>query len=254
MFPLERRPDGEPPLRVQVVVAHPDDETFGCGSLLLHAAATGAVTSVVCATRGEAGQVADGVEVPAAGLGALREQELRDAADVLGVTEVRMLGFGDSDMNGDLAPGTLCAVPLHDVVDAVHEAATDFGADVLVSLDGTDHRDHARARDAARQVADSLGLPLYLVAIPRSLLQRWVDHQRAADPGSAYLEVVDIGTPDDQLTHVFDTEELYERRWEAMRAHRSQTGPFAGLPEDLERAFLTREYLVEDRPPARRAT
>jgi hypothetical protein len=39
-----------------------------------------------------------------------------------------------------------------------------------------------------------------------------------------------------------------------MRAHRSQTGPFAGLPEDLTQAFLTREYLVEDRPPARPAT
>jgi LmbE family N-acetylglucosaminyl deacetylase len=245
VFPLERRRDGAPPLHVQVVVAHPDDETFGCGSLLLHAAAAGAVTSVVCATRGEAGEVADGVEVPAAGLGTLREQELRDAAEVLGVSDVRLLDFGDSDMTGDLAPGTLCAAPLGDVVDAVRAAATDVGADVLVSLDGTDHRDHARVRDASRVVAEELGLPLYLVAIPRSLLQRWVDHKRSADPGSAYLEVIDIGTPDEQLTHVFDSSEHYERRWEAMRAHRSQAGPFAGLPEDLERAFLTREYLVE---------
>jgi len=28
--------------RVQVVVAHPDDETYACGSLLLQAAAAGA--------------------------------------------------------------------------------------------------------------------------------------------------------------------------------------------------------------------
>ena len=45
-------------LRLQVVVAHPDDETFGCGSTLLHAAQVGAVTAVTCATRGEAGEVA----------------------------------------------------------------------------------------------------------------------------------------------------------------------------------------------------
>src|SRR5690242_4937705 len=62
--------------RLQVVVAHPDDETFGCGSLLLHAAAKGATTSVVCATRGEAGEGA------ADDLGAVRERELREAARV----------------------------------------------------------------------------------------------------------------------------------------------------------------------------
>ena len=232
---------------MQVVVAHPDDETFGCGSLLLHAAATGAVTSVVCATRGEAGETAEGVEVPPGGLAAMREAELREAARLLGVSDVRLLGFGDSDMTGDPAPGTLCAAPLEAVVSEVQAAAEAFRADVLVTLDGTDHRDHARIRAASEVVAARLGLPLYAVAIPRSLLQRWVDHQRVVNPDSVYLGIVEIGTPDDQLTHVFDTAEHYEARWEAMRAHRSQTGPFAGLPEDLALAFLTKEFLVEVR-------
>ena len=31
------------PTRLLVAVAHPDDETFGCGGLLLHAAAAGTV-------------------------------------------------------------------------------------------------------------------------------------------------------------------------------------------------------------------
>ncbi len=249
MFPLSPRPDTEPPLRLQVVVAHPDDETFGCGSLLMHAAATGAVTSVVCATRGEAGETTDETVVPAGGLGELREGELREAARLMDVTDVRVLGFGDSDMTGDIAPGTLCAVDLDEVVRGVQAAAEDFRADVLVTLDGTDHRDHRRVREASEVVAERLDLPLYAVAIPRSLLQAWVDHQRQVDPASAYLGIVELGTPDEQLTHVFDSGELYERRWEAMRAHRSQTGPFAGLPDDLARAFLTREYLVELRRP-----
>jgi N-acetyl-1-D-myo-inositol-2-amino-2-deoxy-alpha-D-glucopyranoside deacetylase len=44
-------------VRLPVVVAHPDDETFGCGSLLAHAATRQVSTVVVCATRGEAGNV-----------------------------------------------------------------------------------------------------------------------------------------------------------------------------------------------------
>jgi LmbE family N-acetylglucosaminyl deacetylase len=65
-----------PMYRMQVVVAHPDDETFGCGSLLLHAVAQGATTSVVCATRGEEGGDADDLRE-------VRERELRDRAMAL---------------------------------------------------------------------------------------------------------------------------------------------------------------------------
>ena len=41
--------------RLLLVHAHPDDETFGCGSLLAHARRMGVRTVVACATRGEAG-------------------------------------------------------------------------------------------------------------------------------------------------------------------------------------------------------
>src|SRR4051794_34408189 len=91
-------------LRLQVVVAHPDDETFGCGSLLLAAAQTRPVTAVTCATPGDAGEVAAGVTVPQGGVAALREAELREAARLLGVRRVDLLGFRDSGMEGPCGP------------------------------------------------------------------------------------------------------------------------------------------------------
>ena len=92
-------------MRLLVVIAHPDDESFGCGSVLARAAAAGDETMVLCATRGEAGES----RFPTADLAAQREKELRAAASILGVGTVELLGYVDSDMAGDPEPGTLAA-------------------------------------------------------------------------------------------------------------------------------------------------
>ena len=84
-------------MKLLVVVAHPDDESFGCGSVLARAAAAGHDTAVLCATRGEAGES----RIRADDLAALREAELREAARVLGVGEVRLLDHADSGMTGE---------------------------------------------------------------------------------------------------------------------------------------------------------
>jgi LmbE family N-acetylglucosaminyl deacetylase len=234
-----------PLLRLQVVVAHPDDETFGCGSLLLHAARAGAVTAVTCATRGEAGEVADRVTVPAGGLAALRERELREAAALLGVRRVDLLGFGDSGMDGPAGPGTVAGAGAEELLDAVDASVAAFRPDVLVTLDGGDgHRDHVRVRDATLAVAQRRGLPAYLVALPRSFMRRWADHMSRVDPGSPYLHLGELGTPDDEVSIVLDTTSHVAQRWEAIRAHRSQTSPFEGLPDELARLVLTRDHLV----------
>jgi LmbE family N-acetylglucosaminyl deacetylase len=243
MFPI---PSGcGPLLRLQVVVAHPDDETFGCGSLLLHAAQAGACTAVTCATRGEAGEVTDRVTVPDGGLAELREGELREAARLLGVRRVDVLGFGDSGMVGEPGADTLVGARYDDVVEAVERSVTAFRPDVLVTLDAGDgHRDHARIRDATVTVARRRGVPVYLVALPRSFMQRWAEHLSSVDPGSTYLHLGELGTPDEEISVVLDTTPHVAQRWEAIRAHRSQTSPFEGLPDDLARFVLTRDHLV----------
>lgn len=233
-------------VRFQVVVAHPDDETFGCGSLLLHAREAGAETAVVCATRGEAGEVSPDVTVPPGGVAALREGELYAAAAVLGVGTVELLDFTDSGMEGDPAPGTLCAADPARIETAVAEAVDRFRPDVLVTLDGGDgHRDHLRVRAATTRVAEARRLPLYLHCLPRSVMSRWAEHRAKVDPDSAYLRGLELGTPDEQVTDVLDTGRHLAARWEAIGRHRSQASPFDGLPEDVQQAFLTREHLIE---------
>jgi len=232
-------------LRLQVVVAHPDDETFGCGSTLLHAAQVGAVTAVTCATRGEAGEVAPGVVVPEGGLGAVREAELRVAAGLLGVRSVDVLDFRDSGMEGVPERGSLVAVDEAEVRAAVCAAVERFRPDVLVTLDAGDgHRDHARIRDVTIAVGAALGVPVYLQCLPRSTMRRWADHMATVDPDLAYLRLGELGTPDDEVSVVVDTHTFLEQRREAIRAHRSQTSPFEGLPDDLAEEFLTQDHLI----------
>jgi LmbE family N-acetylglucosaminyl deacetylase len=241
MFPMENASG----TRLQVVVAHPDDETFGCGSLLLHARSAGATTAVCCATRGEAGEVTHGVAVPPAGVGQLREDELRAAAQLLGVERVDLLDFLDSGMSADAAPGSLVGVEASRVRASISGAVDAFGPDVIVTLDGSDgHRDHGRVRDVTIEVAAERGIPVYLQCLPRSVMKEWAQFMSREHADSVYLALGELGTPDDQITHVVDTSEFWQQRWTAIRAHRSQTSPFEGLPDDLARAFLCRENLV----------
>lgn len=232
--------------RVQVVVAHPDDETFGCGSVLLHAAAAGAVTAVCCATRGEAGGTGPD-------LGAVREAELGEAAAALGVRHVDLLGYRDSGMNGPAGERTLAGAPFERVVADVRAAMEAFEPDVVVTLDASDgHRDHARIRDAAVRAAEELGvLRVYLHGLPRSLIQRWVEHMRRARPDVEHLDgdTAALGTPDEEITTVLDGRVHLPARERAMVLHASQTSPFEGLPDDLRAEFLATDHLRRIVPP-----
>jgi LmbE family N-acetylglucosaminyl deacetylase len=230
-----------------VVVAHPDDETFGCGSLLLHARASGAVTAVVCATRGEAGQPAPGSGIAPADLGRVREAELRTAASMLGVSEVHLLDFVDSGMDGVADAATLAGAPFDDVCTRVRECIERFRPTVVVTLDAGDgHRDHARMRDATLTAARDTRWRIeriYLQCVAKSLMQRWLDYMGVRNPDSAQPYSDAPGTPDELITTVIDTAIHLDARDAAMAAHTSQVSPFDGLPADLRRDFLAADRL-----------
>lgn len=187
-----------------VVVAHPDDETFACGSILMHAAER-TRTVVVCATRGEAGELAPGAPQPPHGLPAMREAELRRAAGVLGVDEVELLDLLDSGMSGPPPAGSLCAVGDDALADKVRQAVDRHRPSVVVTLDGGDgHRDHLRLRDAVVAAVDPT-TPLYLHCLPRSLMHAWLRHHADDSSADVYAELPEIGTPDEEVTTVLDT-------------------------------------------------
>jgi LmbE family N-acetylglucosaminyl deacetylase len=248
---LDRDPvlDVRPGDRWLVAVAHPDDESFGCGSAIARAAALGAEVTVACATRGEAGEPPPGS--PDCGdLGAVREAELHRAAGRLGVARVELLGYRDSGFDGDAGPGTLCAAPVADVARVFGRLVEDLRPAVVVVLDGSDgHRDHLHVRAAVRAALPALPEPRPQVVehcLPNGLMRRWLDEMRAVRPDTAYhaLDPAVLGRPDADITDVVDVTAVLDRREAAMAEHRSQTSPYDGLSPELRRAFLTSDHFA----------
>jgi LmbE family N-acetylglucosaminyl deacetylase len=139
--------DGESATSALVVVAHPDDESFGLGGVLSLLAGAGIAIRVLCLTHGEASTLGATED-----LGDVRAAELRCAAAELSVRDVVLL---------DLPDGGLAAVPSDVLEDIVDRHIGD--ADLLVSFETggvTSHPDHRAATAAAAGVADRRGLPV----------------------------------------------------------------------------------------------
>ncbi len=89
------------PLRMLSVHAHPDDESSKGASTVALYASQGIGATLVCCTGGEAGDVLnpamDRPEVRDR-LVEVRQEELAEAASIIGYDRVEMLGYHDSGM------------------------------------------------------------------------------------------------------------------------------------------------------------
>jgi LmbE family N-acetylglucosaminyl deacetylase len=234
-----------------VTVAHPDDETFGCGSLIAYAAHAGAEVTVLCATRGEEGERTPDIATDA-DLGAVRTEELHTAAAILGVHEVLLLEHRDSGFDGPMPPGALGDVPLDALAPSIRSVIERVAPTVVVTLDASDgHRDHECIRTATHAALARLdGAPPAVVAevaLSNRLMRRWAaEMAEGGDADSPYLRIdLDVlGTPDERITDVLDLAELLDVRERAIAAHASQRSPFEDLSPELRRAFLADTSLI----------
>jgi LmbE family N-acetylglucosaminyl deacetylase len=88
-------------VNVLAFFAHPDDETILAGGVLALLAESGAHVHVLCATRGEGGEVGEPPLCLPAELGAVREQELVCAVAALGGRSLTFLGYTDPRVGPD---------------------------------------------------------------------------------------------------------------------------------------------------------
>ncbi len=102
----------DPPSRVLVCVAHPDDIDFGVAGTVARLTRAGTEVVYGLATSGEAGPPED---LPRRELIEIREREQRAAATAVGVTDVRFLGLPDGHLIADLATRRVVSRLIRDV-------------------------------------------------------------------------------------------------------------------------------------------
>jgi N-acetylglucosamine malate deacetylase 2 len=82
-----------------VVMAHPDDESMGCGGLILRHTRAGVPVSLICATRGEAGWSGKPTGAKREDLAQIRTAELEEAAAALAIRTVEVWDYPDGGVN-----------------------------------------------------------------------------------------------------------------------------------------------------------
>jgi LmbE family N-acetylglucosaminyl deacetylase len=137
------------------ILAHPDDESFGMGGTLATYSRRGVKVHLVCATRGEAGEVSQEYLEGFGSIAEKREAELRCAAGILGLDEVHFLDYRDSGMTGspdNQHPQALAAAPIEKVTAELVPYIRRLKPQVVVTFDpigGYRHPDHIAIHLAA---------------------------------------------------------------------------------------------------------
>lgn len=197
------------PNRMLVILAHPDDESFAIGGTLTKYAHQGVEVILLCATRGEAG--IRGLSPEEAG--AIREGELRKAAQHLGIG-VYFLGYQDGELAQTKPEALLETVACW--IDLVQpQVIITFGPDGV-----SGHPDHVTISHIVTQVYDQFykkGILLYIHPSEATVLGCGVSFSNS-DDGKPLMEV--------------DISDYKLEKVRAIQSHASQEPGLSGKPEE----------------------
>lgn len=258
-----------------VVLAHPDDESFGTGGTLALYARQGVKVHLVCATRGEVGEMEEHFLEGFGSAAEKRESELRCAAGILGLSGVHLLNYRDSGMPGspdNQHPQALAAQPVTQVADEIAHFIRVFRPQVVITFDpigGYRHPDHiaihqatVKAFNLAAEQAEA-DLPafqaqrLYFQTIPRGFLRFIVrmmpffgkDPTRFGKNGDIDLKsIAEVNFP---IHATVSYRKVMDIRDQAAACHASQGGASitgTGLIGKLRRWFMAEEQYMRAYP------
>jgi LmbE family N-acetylglucosaminyl deacetylase len=254
-------------LCILAAYAHPDDEQGVSGTLRKYMD-QGAHVGIICATRGEVGQIADPTLATPEILGVVREQELRRAMAVIGVPDanIHFLDYRDSGMAGtpeNADPRAFINADAQEAVGKIVKIIRAFKPTIILTFDetgGYGHPDHLAIHRWTTQAFHVAGDPaqypeagsafvpkrLYYSSIGRSRLRQFADYLKANGVESVFggIDVEQMGLPDERITNEIPVAPYVALKRRSLGEHRTQlnpNGPFASIPEEQWNEFRSTE-------------
>ncbi len=241
--------------------AHPDDEAIITGGTMASLAEEGHRVVLVTATRGELGEVPDGLLQAGESLAERREVELAAAGRVLGVDRRFFLDYLDSGMAGEDSndrDGSFASADLDEAAERLAGILREVASDVLVIYDdhgGYGHPDHIQVHRVGMRAAALASTPVvYLSTIDRDHVRELIRESEGTDWSMQDPTPDDLdsfGEPAERITTAVDVTRWLGAKREAMRAHASQISEesfFLAMPDEAFSRVWGTEWYIRARP------
>jgi len=254
--------------------AHPDDEGLVTGSFGRYID-EGARCALVCATRGEVGEIAPGTNATRETLGQVREQELRTAMAHINLNEIYFLDYRDSGMDGtpeNKDPRAFINAPDADVTGALVRHIRTVKPQVLITFDpkgGYGHPDHITIHHATMAAFDLAGdanaypeqiagglqphapLKLYWTSFSREFFVEVGRYLEAQGVDLSQFGPFNPQTRASMMEHDVTTQvpvaayvELKERAWASHATQQNPNSVLSKLPREMWRKFRMTEHFI----------
>jgi LmbE family N-acetylglucosaminyl deacetylase len=256
------------------VYAHPDDEVFGVGGTLARYSEAGVKTVLVCATRGEVGEISDPALATPETLAEVRTRELECSVQTLGVTELIFLDYRDSGMDGTPEnddPRCFVQAGADEVVEKLVRIIRQQKPQVVLTFEpfgGYGHPDHIATYKHTTEAFQAAGDPgrypeagpawqpdrLFYSVIPMKFFREMREQMEAAGVDTSQMpnfEDEPRRFEDDKITTVIDVSPYAERKLKAGECHATQFGEtsfFRQMPENVLNKLLANEHFAQALP------
>ncbi|MBI1869451.1 PIG-L family deacetylase [Candidatus Gottesmanbacteria bacterium] len=226
-------------MKIVLVYAHPDDESFSVGGTLAKYKHRAENVSLICATRGEAGSCGDPALCKPWELGEVRSKELKRAAKILGIKNIYFLGLRDA---------TLAQFTTDFLAKLIVPILKDEKPDVVITFAPTGisgHNDHIKISQVAKKAFQEYSKKnrlskLYYSTLPESIIQTLRREGLIRNVFSRPF----AGTKDEKITTKVAVKKFLPTKFKALKCHKTQHKDWERFIKRMHKGLSDFEYFV----------